>query len=95
MNTEPKLPNPMIDPSQVADAILAAAVSHTRAKKVGAMSVVNTTLAKFAPAIADRMAAKQIDSLHAEIPPREPLGALRRSSEAMHAAGHKHPVSKN
>ena len=32
---EPKLPTPMIDPQQVADAILEAAVTPTRSKKVG------------------------------------------------------------
>ena len=48
MDKEPKLPTPMIDPQQVADAILEAAVKPTRAKKVGAMAMLNTTMAKLA-----------------------------------------------
>ena len=48
MATDAKLPEPMIDPRQVADAILEAAVTHTRDKKVGARAVMNTAMAKFA-----------------------------------------------
>ena len=51
---EAKLPTPMIDPQQVADAILEAAVTPTRAKKVGAMSVINTTSPSSSPASATR-----------------------------------------
>ncbi len=92
MTTDARLPGPMIDPDEVAAAILEAAVKHTRNRKVGALAVVNTTLAKFAPAIAERMAARLTDRLHGVDPPRDPLGALYRPSEAMRAAGHKHPV---
>ena len=91
MATDAKLPEPMIDPQQVADAILEAAVTHTRDKKVGAMAVMNTAMAKFAPTIADRMAARQTDKLHRAEPAHDPEGALYRPSEVMHVAGHKHP----
>src|SRR3954453_22464751 len=46
MDKEPKLPSPMDDPEDVAKAILDAAVSPTRSKKVGALSKVNTLGAK-------------------------------------------------
>src|SRR5215213_3612048 len=42
MDKEAKLPDPKDDPQDVADAILDAAVNPTRAKKVGALSKVNT-----------------------------------------------------
>jgi len=93
MSTDPKLPDPTIDPQQVADAILEAAVSPTRNKKVGTTAVLNTAVSKFLPSLGDRMAAKRIDELHADVPPRKPAGALYASSEAMNLAGHRHPVA--
>jgi short-subunit dehydrogenase len=84
---EPKLPEPMIEAQQVAEAILDAAVSPVRSKKVGTMSKVNTTLAKLAPALGDRMAAAQADRLHYDEPPRHPEGALDQPSEATGVAG--------
>src|SRR5205085_10918376 len=63
MDKAANLPTPMIDPQQVADAILSAAVKPTRQVKVGMMAKVNTFMAKNAPAIADRMAAKQVGNL--------------------------------
>jgi short-subunit dehydrogenase len=92
MTTDARLPEPMIDPQQVADAILEAAVTHTRDKKVGVMALVNTAMARFAPTIADRMAARQSDQLHCDEPPNDPDGALYRPSEVMHVSGHKHPL---
>jgi short-subunit dehydrogenase len=79
---EPKLPTPQIDPQQVADAILDAAVHPTRAKKVGSMSKLNTTVSKLAPGLGDKMSAKQVDRQHYDEPPRNPQGALHESSEA-------------
>lgn len=84
---EPKLPTPMIDAEQVAEAILAAAVTPTRSRKVGMMASVNTNMAAFAPAMADRMAAKQVDRQHYDEPPRNPRGTLHQSSEAVGVAG--------
>ncbi len=46
---EPMLPKPMIEPQQVADAILHAAEHPTRDKAVGAMSLLNTTMAQGHP----------------------------------------------
>jgi len=87
---EPKLPDPMIDPQQVADAILEAAETPTRSRKVGAMSVVNTAMAKFLPSLGDRMAAKQVDRQHYDEPPRHPEGALHVPSEATGVVGQTH-----
>jgi short-subunit dehydrogenase len=87
---EPKLPTPMIEPMQVAEAILAAAIKPTRAARVGAMSKVNTSVAKFAPALGDKMAAKQVDRQHYDEKPRNPDGALNRPSETTGVAGQTH-----
>lgn len=87
---EPKLPTPTIDPQQVAEAILAAAVKPTRATRVGMMSKVNTTVAKVAPALGDKMAAKQVDRQHYDEKPRNPDGALNRPSESTGVAGQTH-----
>ena len=78
---EPMLPKPMIDPQQVADAILHAAETPTRAKTVGAMSLINTTMSKLMPSMADKMAAKMVDKQHYDEPPRHPEGTLHRPSE--------------
>src|SRR3954463_2760709 len=87
---EAKLPTPQIDPQQVADAILEAAVTPTRSKKVGAMAVVNTTMAKLLPGLGDKMAAQQVDRQHYDEPPRDPAGALDRPSEATGVVGQTH-----
>jgi short-subunit dehydrogenase len=79
---EPKLPDPMIDPQQVANAILKAAVKPTREERVGVNAVVNTVAAKIAPSLVDKMAAKQIDRQHYDERPRNPDGALHQPSEA-------------
>src|SRR4030095_1849992 len=63
MDKEANLPTPQIDPQDVADAILKAAVKPTRDTRVGGMSKLNTFVAKNLPGVADRMTAKQIDSL--------------------------------
>jgi len=76
MEKEAKLPTPMIDPQQVADAILGAAVKPERDVKVGMMAKVNTFVAKNLPSIGDRMAAKQVKNLQRDEPVQEPEGTL-------------------
>ena len=93
MESEPNLPSPMIDPQQVADAILKAATKHTRDLRVGTMSKINTFVAKNIPGVADRMAAKQIDSLKRDEPPRDPEGTLNKPGEEGRTHGH-HEKSK-
>jgi hypothetical protein len=87
MTREPKLPTPLDDPKDVAEAILDAAVNHTRSKKVGLMSKVNTATAKIAPKVADKMGAKQADRQQYEEKPRHPEGTLERSGEMAGGAG--------
>ena len=80
LDREPKLPTPQIDPYDVADAILDAAASPTRDRKVGVMSKVNTAVAQVLPKLGDKMSAKQADrQTHDEPPLRDPDGALWRA----------------
>ena len=88
MSKEPKLLDPMIDPQQVADAILDAAKSPARDVKVGMMATINTAFAKFAPCIGDKMSARMADKQHYDMPPKHPDGALYKPSESAHIHGH-------
>jgi short-subunit dehydrogenase len=90
MDKEPKLPTPMIDPDDVAQAILDAATHETRAKRVGMMARVNTATAKFAPTLAEWMGKKQIPRQQYDEPPRNPEGALHQPSEARGDTGQTH-----
>lgn len=94
MDREPKLPAPTIDPRQVADAILEAAVYPARDKKVGGKAVLNTVVSKLVPSFADRMSARQLDELHSDEPPRHPDGALYYSSESIRVAGRTHGLQQ-
>jgi short-subunit dehydrogenase len=87
---EAKLPPPQIDPSQVADAILSAAESPTRDKRVGTMAKVSTTVATLMPGLADLMAKKQSKKLQGDKPAVNREGALNRPSEATGIAGQTH-----
>lgn len=89
MDQEPKLPSPQIDPDRVAEAILDAAVKHTRATKVGTMAKVNTAMAKAMPGVAEKMASKYYDRQQYDEPPRDPEGALHRPSAETTDVGHK------
>lgn len=89
MDQEPKLPTPQIDPHKVSAAILKAATKPERAVKVGAMSVLNTATAKFAPSLGDKMSAMQADRQQYDVPPRDPQGTLYKPGESgqTHGAG--------
>ena len=76
MAKEPKLPSPMIDPHQVAEAILKTAVEGGRDVKVGAMAVINTATAKLLPALGDKMSAMQAERQQQDRPPQAPEGTL-------------------
>ena len=90
MDREPKLPTPQIDPKRVADAILNAATRPTRDVKVGLMSKINTTMAKIAPALGEKIAAKQADRQQYDQPPsRDPEGGLWRASGGGDIYGHR------
>ncbi len=86
---EPMLPKPMIEPAQVAEAILDAAESPTRAKTVGTVSALNVATARFFPSLADKMAAKQVNRQHYDEAPRNRMGAYYQPSE-MTVAGQAH-----
>jgi short-subunit dehydrogenase len=90
MDKEPKLPTPLDDPEDVARAILKAAESPTRSKKVGAMSKVNTLTAKLAPSLGDKVSAKQAERQQYQEPPRNPEGTLHDAGERMGLAGQIH-----
>jgi short-subunit dehydrogenase len=87
MAKEPKLPTPMIDPQQVADAILKAAGTAQKAVKVGAMAKLNTAVAKVAPGLGKKLAAAQADRQQYDEPPRKPEGTLYRPSEEGQVTG--------
>ena len=89
---EPMLPKPMIEPHEVAEAILAAAVTPSKHVKVGPMSLVNTATAKLIPGMADKMSARQANHVHYDELPRKPHGALHRSSEEIQMAGRTHGI---
>lgn len=78
LDKEPKLPTPQIDPKEVADAIVKAACHHTRSVKVGAQAILHTAVARFAPCIGDKLAAKQADRQQYDEPPRDPEGTLHK-----------------
>lgn len=90
MAREPKLPTPQIEAMQVAEAILDAAVHPARDKKVGAMAKVNTTVAKIAPGLGDKMAAKQAGRQQYDEPAQDARGALHRPSEESRVVGQTH-----
>jgi NADP-dependent 3-hydroxy acid dehydrogenase YdfG len=81
LSQEPKLPTPMLEPEKVAAAILDAAVNPARAVKVGAMSVLDTMMAKIAPRVADAMAKMQIGRQQRDEAPHSREGALYEASE--------------
>ena len=76
LSEEPKLPTPMIEAEKVASAILDAATSPTRDTKVGAMAVLNTTMAKLMPGMADMMARKYMGKQQRDEAPRTRAGTL-------------------
>jgi short-subunit dehydrogenase len=81
MSKEPKLPTPMIEPEKVASAILDAAVKPARDVHVGAMSVINTTVAKILPRLGDRMSEMQMGRQQRDEPARTREGSLYEASE--------------
>lgn len=81
MDKEASLPEPLLDPEDVAEAILDAAETPTRDKKVGVRASINALAAKLMPGFADHSAAKQAEQLQGDNPPRDADGALEKPSE--------------
>ncbi|HZV97370.1 MAG TPA: SDR family oxidoreductase [Methylophilaceae bacterium] len=88
MDKEPKLPTPMIEPVQVAEAILKAATSGGRDVKVGAMAVVNTAVSKLLPSLGDKISARQANRQQEDFPPRDPEGTLYKPGHDGRIHGH-------
>jgi short-subunit dehydrogenase len=88
MNKEPKLPPPLINPEQVAEAILKAATEGGRDVKVGAMAVVNTAVSKLMPSLGDKMSAKRGSDQQEKIAPLHPQGTLYEAGESGSAHGY-------
>jgi short-subunit dehydrogenase len=88
MSREPKLPPPLINPEQVAEAILKAATEGGRDVKVGAMAVVNTAVSKLMPSLGDKMSAKRGSDQQEKIPPLHPQGTLYEAGESGSAHGY-------
>ena len=90
MDKEPKLPTPQINPQRVANAILRAATEPTRDVKVGIMSKINTAMAKIAPSLGEKIAARMASRQQYDQPPsRDPEGALWRASGGGDIYGHR------
>lgn len=82
LSQEPMLPSPMIEPEKVASAILDAATEPARDVKVGAMSVLNTTMSKLMPALADAMAKMQLGRQQRNEVPHSRNGTLYQPGES-------------
>lgn len=76
MAQEAKLPDPQIDPYQVAEAILEAATRGGRDYAVGAVAKMNIMMARLAPKLADRLAAHQADRQQEDRPAPDRRDAL-------------------
>lgn len=88
MDREPKLPPPLIDPEEVAEAILKAATEGGRDVKVGAMAMLNTTVAKLMPSLGDKMSAQRVDSQQENMAPSHPEGTLYEPGKTGLIHGH-------
>ncbi|HVW64382.1 MAG TPA: hypothetical protein VHB01_05145 [Nitrosospira sp.] len=81
MDKEPKLSPPLIDPKDVGEAILKAAIEGGQDVKVGAMAYLNTTVAKLMPGLGDKLSARRGDNQQEDIPPDHPEGTLYEPGE--------------
>jgi short-subunit dehydrogenase len=82
-----QLPSPQIDPEKVARAICDAAESPTREVGVGAMAKLNKAVARVAPSLGDKMAAKYYDKLQKDEPATHRAGALEEPSRTGRVRG--------
>jgi short-subunit dehydrogenase len=91
MDKEPKLPPPLIDPKDVAEAILKAATEGGRDVKVGAMAHLNTAMAKLMPGLGDKLSAKRGENQQEDMPPNHPEGTLYEPGKTGFIYGHGAP----
>lgn len=76
MRQEPKLPEPLINPLDVSEAILKAAVEGGRDVKVGATATLNTMVSKLMPRLGDMLSAKRTFQQQQPESARHPEGTL-------------------
>ena len=88
---EPRLPPPLIDPRDVAEAILKAATEGGRDVKAGAMAYVNTAVAKLMPCLGNKLSAKILDSQQEDMLPSHPEGTLYEPGKTGFIHGHGEP----
>jgi short-subunit dehydrogenase len=81
LDAEPKLPTPMIDPADVAEAILNAAVKPRNHIKVGAVATLNTAMAKVFPALFEEVAKMQMGRQQRDEPGHKREGTLYEPGE--------------
>ena len=74
----------------MAEAILKSATDPERFVKVGPVSKMDTLLAKFMPAMGDKMSAMQAGRQQYDEAPRNPEGALYEASAATGVVGQTH-----
>jgi short-subunit dehydrogenase len=84
---EPKLPFPHTHPEKVADAIVEAAGSPTRERRVGLMAKLNTTMSRVTPRLARRLEGIQLGLHHhptlaTATMPHDPEGTLYKPGES-------------
>ncbi|RZI82463.1 MAG: SDR family NAD(P)-dependent oxidoreductase [Rubrivivax sp.] len=99
LSQEPKLPTPMIEPEKVASAILDAATDPARDVRVGAMSVINTAMAKVMPSVADAMSKMQMGRQQRDELPHTREGTLYQGEEVVagrvHGRGNQNAADKD
>ncbi|MBA4141982.1 MAG: SDR family oxidoreductase [Nitrosospira sp.] len=88
MDKEPKLPPPLIEPEEVAEAILKAATTGGRDVTVGAMAVIDIAVSRLMPSLGDKLSARRGTNQQENMPPLHPQGTLFEPSEAGYARGH-------
>lgn len=91
LSREPRLPDPKIDPQQVAEAILAAAQHGGRNIRVGVMATLNISLSRLMPALADKLSHRLVQAQQQGRPPQHPQGTLYQSG----GSGRIHGTAKH
>ncbi len=96
LSQEPKLPSPLIEPEKVAAAILDAATDPIQNVKVGAMAVLNTTVAKLLPSLGEAMARMQIGRQQRNEAPHSREGTLYAAGQSgrVHGRGNENAADR-
>ncbi|MES2887505.1 MAG: SDR family oxidoreductase [Pseudomonadota bacterium] len=94
---EPKLPTPMIEPEEVAQAILHAATTPQRDVKVGTVAVLDTMMNKLFPSLADAVTKKQIGRQQRAEPAHTRDGSLYKATHRgrIRGRGNDNPANRH